>query len=806
MPHHRLATALLLLAIAADAAPAAPVLLSGSKLVLKTRAARQVIKIVSLDPVITLGGGDGSTDDPVLHGGTLRIASTAGDAFDFTYPLPAARWRYLGTTGDGRGYRLRGGAPVVRVLVKPGRLMVVAKGALPFTLAANPAPVAVVLTLGGQASCLSFRGDVAFRANRHFRAVGATAAPQCGPAAALPDPAAEAWPMHSIDYRFRGANALSRADADADGFTDYVTNYEFDQRLMIYFHPGAGGAIREPWPSVAAFALAPQPIGVDTEHAAFGDFDGDGNLDVAGAQGTHPTTVFEGDEPGIRLVWGPGTANARTPGAWLDAGRIPATVEQGHFLWVEPFDVNGDGALDLLVGGRAQWDTAVNASIKWLEAPALPADRRNLALWTAHDIDPTGFDGHGVVLSDVDEDGDLDLVDANADFDTPEEEEVVQWFENPGTGTPAQAFPWPKHVIYQGPEFYPKPQIAIADLDADGLDDVITQVADAVYWFRKTSTAPVAFQRVVIPKPATVQVNARPIRVRDVNGDGRLDLVGMNTHDDGVIAGTTMSAFWMSYDGPTPTADNWTFHPIKWGSGRPMFLFTFGEKWDQVQFDDVDGDGDLDVLANCEEWWEDDTTAEFASFTDPTLDPTAVGVVWFENRLAETPHACAETADRCVLEAEHWFTQRDGTWVKHARESGYAGDGYMQVHDPQDPTARGWDDSAGLTYAVRVGGGRYTLWLRRRIPGAWGRLLGGPASDDLWCGSNGDPLGLAGGPGTADQWEWVQAATGVDLTPGRHTIELRAAEGGAMVDRLVLTDEPGFVPSGAGPAETLAAP
>jgi hypothetical protein len=86
-----------------------------------------------------------------------------------------------------------------------------------------------------------------------------------------------AWPMHPIDSRFRGSNALGAGDVDRDGQTDYVTNDEFDQRYVIEFHPPRGEDPRRPWPTVVAYELkegGQGTAGVDTESASLADLDG----------------------------------------------------------------------------------------------------------------------------------------------------------------------------------------------------------------------------------------------------------------------------------------------------------------------------------------------------------------------------------------------------------------------------------------------------------------------------------------------------------------------------------------------------
>ena len=617
------------------------------------------------------------------------------------------------------------------------------------------------------------------------------------------------WIMHPIDSRFRGSNALGGGDVNGDGLPDYVTNYEFDQRYVVEFHPPRGVDPRRPWPTVVAYFEGGQQNGVDTESAALADLDGDGNLDIIGSQGTHVTAFFEGNQPGIRVIWGPPKSAVMDPSAWVDAGRFPGTIEKGHFLWQIPFDVNGDGAIDVLVGGRVEWNNGARGSVKWIEAPLDPALRRDLARWQMHDIDPDQLDGHGFVLADVDEDGDPDLLDQNADFDTPPEAQTLHWYENPGAGSEAQRDAWPKHVIYTGNEFYLKPQIALVDLDRDGHQDFVTAVDDAIYWFRKTSVAPVAFERIVIPKDPIALGHSRPIRVGDVNGDGKPDLIVLQTHTSGVIRADGAAAFWMEYEGDVPRADNWRTHVIKWGSGKPMKLSAFGEKWDQAQLVDVDGDGDLDIVANCEEWWADEDEA--VPYWRPQVKPQAVAVVWFENRVREAPHASRERSGTCVIEGEHYADAKDSTWVIFGTYAGYVGDGYAQDFNSSYGEPREWEATRGVEYNLQLDGGTYFVWVRRYVPSRWGRRgegLGGAGSNSTWLAFDDDtPVAAFDGEEREyDTWTWVRADAPVTLGHGEHRLHLHARQGGYAVDRIVLSRAPDFTPEGEGPAETPATP
>jgi hypothetical protein len=107
-------------------------------------------------------------DDPVAHGGWIRVRLSDGSGYDETFPVPAANWRYVKKAGDNRGYKGKKAGPVRVVVVKPGKVLkAVLKGeALGFSLDTEPSSVDVVLGIGDHRYCVRFETATKFGPGR----------------------------------------------------------------------------------------------------------------------------------------------------------------------------------------------------------------------------------------------------------------------------------------------------------------------------------------------------------------------------------------------------------------------------------------------------------------------------------------------------------------------------------------------------------------------------------------------------------------------------------------------------------------
>ena len=379
------------------------------------------------------------------------------------------------------------------------------------------------------------------------------------------------WRRHTIDKSSRGADGVRLADVNGDGRPDIVTGWEEGGVTRAYLNPGARKAASQ-WPAVTIGKTK------SVEDAVFVDLDADGAVDVVSS--------CEGSNTVMYVHWAPANKNKYlSPDAWRTA-ELATSKKKMRWMFAVPMQVDGKRGVDIVAGGK---DGA--AQVGWWEAPANP---RDVKTWTWHPLCDAGWI-MSLVAADMDGDGDEDILAS----DRKGSGRGCFWLENPGAA--AVKGPWARHDIGgAGKEVM---FLTVADLDADGLDDVLVAVKpDRFLFLRRLARDGRSWKTHAIRVPPGVGT-PKAVRVGDVNLDGRADIVFSCENATGAKHGVK----WLSYR-KAPTDAEWDAHDI---SGPE------GVKFDLVQMLDVDGDGDPDVLT-CEE-------------------RTNLGVVWYENPARRLP-------------------------------------------------------------------------------------------------------------------------------------------------------------------------
>ncbi|MEM7670885.1 MAG: flagellin, partial [Pseudomonadota bacterium] len=166
-----------------------------------------------------------------------------------------------------------------------------------------------------------------------------------------------------------------------------------------------------------------------------------------------------------------------------------------------------------------------------------------------------------------------------------------------------------------------------------------------------------------------------------------------------------------------------------------------------------------------------------------------------------------ETGGQLVFEAENYYVAETGDG--HFWENAAARPGFIRVDD-QGPN-NFWASEAAVANAPEV---RYRATLQ--TPGTYYVWVRGVAdanprgnSDSIHIGLNGQRLtqdggltGFGAGPTWGRRDTYTGQAVQFDVnSAGVYDINIWAREDGVAIDKIILTQDPGYVPSGTGPAE-----
>jgi hypothetical protein len=251
------------------------------------------------------------------------------------------------------------------------------------------------------------------------------------------------------------------------------------------------------------------------------DVDGDGNIDILGAGNN--ITWFENE------ITQEGTQGftEHTIATWFDC-QYSNTCGGARDVYAA--DVDGDGDVDIL-------GATYNAQVPYNNYNIIWWENDGSENFTEHIIDDDFSGASSVYATDVDGDGDVDILGAARGSDE------ITWWQNDGNEN------FIEHTIDNN--FDGAYDVYATDLDGDGDVDILgaAQNADDIVWWENDGSQD--FTRNNITMPYYQLDGARSVYATDVDGDGDIDVLGA-AGDYGIDGPENGSITWWENTGNIP--------------------------------------------------------------------------------------------------------------------------------------------------------------------------------------------------------------------------------------------------------------
>jgi FG-GAP-like repeat/Secretion system C-terminal sorting domain len=373
---------------------------------------------------------------------------------------------------------------------------------------------------------------------------------------------------HTITTNADGAFSVYATDIDGDGDMDVLSVSFYIHQIDWYENTDGQGSfgIEQIITTNANFV-----------HSVYAtDIDGDGDMDVLSASlGDSKIAWYENDGDGNF-----GTQQIITTNA-LFTSSVYAT------------DIDGDGDMDVLSASRG------DDKIAWYEnLDGLGSFGTQLIITTNADF------ALSVYATDIDGDGDMDVLSASQDDDK------IAWYENTdGLGS----FGAEQIITTNAIGAW---SVYATDIDGDGDMDVLSASLEDVNiaWYENDGDGNFGNQQII-----TTNANgAISVYATDIDGDGDMDVLSASASDNKIA--------WYENDGDG-------------NFGTQQIITTNALEAFSVYATDIDGDGDMDVLSasiddNKIAWYEnlgvlgvnENTLLDFSVYPNPVKDSAIISI------------------------------------------------------------------------------------------------------------------------------------------------------------------------------------